>query len=319
MARISGSEIDKILSDDGFTETERNLITNGFFTAYQNKGTEENFKDYMKGYYLTRGLEATTQTDVVTVEAKTEINNNIDADKEKEGGEFNIMLISHPDILKNIDGGTYNTYASMMASSNFEYGNINDGTLEEYWNYIRKRGCKQVILDFMNEANKEFDGKVPAPRTIELHIKKMLENNIPLAKVENHNGKVYYRLLNHIGKGYFRLIPYEKVRELVISTKNNMLKLYVLMDYLCDEKSYKEITRKKIAEMLGLSINSSRELDNIGVMLNSLRKLGFIDIRQNIVINKAGKEVKKINSYRITTIEEYKEINKIKNVRKVNE
>ena len=287
--------------EHGLTETQINDLVNEVIASNEEKLANSSNKDDLLYDLVVNRLTETTREAETTKEIDTNSNRK----------EFGIMLISHPDILSGIDGSTYNTYATMMANSNFECATIDDGTLEEYWNYIRKRGAKQVIIDFMNEASKEFEGgKVPAPRTVERHIKKMLENNIPLAKVENVNGKVYYRLLNHIGKGYYRLIPYEKVRELVISTNSNMLKLYVYMNYLCDQEHYKQVDRKHLAEKLGLSTVSDNNLKTIGIMLTSLCNLGFLERLEEAQISNNGNTYKTIHSYRITTLDEYRQAKK---------
>ena len=46
---------------------------------------------------------------------------------------------------------------------------------------------------------------------------------------------MYYKLLNSIDNKWYVRIPYEKVRELVISTNNNMMKLYAIMCYATNE------------------------------------------------------------------------------------
>ena len=216
--------------------------------------------------------------------------------------EHDVIVVTHPDVMKNIDGSTYSTYAGLKAISNF------DGvTIEEYNNYIQKRGAQKVLLDFMEEASKEFDGKVPAPSTVKKHIKKLIDNKIPLVKVENYEGKVYYKLLNSIDNKWYVRIPYEKVRELVISTNNNMMKLYAIMCYATNETEYKPITRKWLAEKMGLSTVSDNNLKTIGIMLTSLCNLGFLECLEEVSISPDGNEYKTIHKYRITTLNEYRE------------
>lgn len=216
--------------------------------------------------------------------------------------EHDVIVVTHPDVIENIDGSTYSTYAGLKAISNF------DGvTIEEYNNYIQKRGAQKVLLDFMEEASKEFDGKVPAPSTVKKHIKKLIDNKIPLVKVENYNGKVYYKLLNSIDNKWYVRIPYEKVRELVISTNNNMMKLYAIMCYATNETEYKPITRSWLAEKIGLSTISDNNLKTIGTMLTSLCNLGFLECLEEVSISPDGNEYKTIHKYRITTLNEYRE------------
>ena len=242
----------------------------------------------------------------LVVNKLTETNKEAEATKEVDTNsnrkEFDVLVVTHPDVIKNIDGSTYSTYAGLKAISHFE-----GLTLEEYNNYIQKRGAQKVLLDFMEEASKEFDGKVPAPSTVKKHIKKLIDNKIPLVKVENYEGKVYYKLLNSIDNKWYVRIPYEKVRELVISTNNNMMKLYAIMCYATNETEYKPITRSWLAEKMGLSTISENNLTSIGIMLTSLCNLGFLECLEEVSISPDGNEYKTIHKYRITTLNEYRE------------
>ena len=228
-----------------------------------------------------------------------------EADTNSNRKEFDVVVVTHPDVIENIDGSTYSTYAGLKAISHFE-----GLTLEEYNNYIQKRGAQKVLLDFMEEASKEFDGKVPAPSTVKKHIKKLIDNKIPLVKVENYEGKVYYKLLNCIDNKWYVRIPYEKVRELVISTNSNMMKLYAIMCYATNETEYKPITRKWLAEKMGLSTISDNNIKAIGTMLTSLCNLGFLECLETTEISKDGNTYKTIHKYRITTLDEYKQAKK---------
>lgn len=231
--------------------------------------------------------------------------------------ELDVYMVTHKDVMNMYDEASYKTYVSSKAISHFE-----GTTIEEWNNYIRKRGAKRAILDFMESAKEEFNGKISAPRTIERHISKLINNDIPLVKVENHNGKVYYKLLNCIDGKYYVRIPYEKVRELVVSTSSNALKICAVMTYLCDEKTskmekvykngkvYFTISRKCVAEAIGLSSNSGKGLGDIGMTLTSLCNLGFLECLETVETSKDGNTYKTIHSYRITTIEEYRQAKK---------
>ena len=242
----------------------------------------------------------------LVVNKLTETNKEAEATKEVDANsnrkEFDVLVVTHPNVIENIDGSTYSTYVGLKAISHFE-----GLTLEEYNNYIQKRGAQKVLLDFMEEASKEFDGKVPAPSTVKKHIKKLIDNKIPLIKIENYEGKVYYKLLNCIDNKWYVRIPYEKVRELVISTNSNMMKLYSIMCYATNETEYKPITRSWLAEKMGLSTISENNLTSIGIMLTSLCNLGFLECLEEVSISPDGNEYKTIHKYRITTLNEYRE------------
>ena len=270
----------------GLTEKQMNDLVNEIIASNEEKLAKSSNRDDLLYDLVVNRLTETTK----------------EADTNSNRKEFDVLVVTHPDVIKNIDGSTYSTYAGLKAISNF------DGvTIEEYNNYIQKRGAQKVLLDFMEEASKEFDGKVPAPSTVKKHIKKLIDNKIPLVKVENYNGKVYYKLLNSIDNKWYVRIPYEKVRELVISTNNNMMKLYAIMCYATNETEYKPITRSWLAEKMGLSTKSTRGLDEIGTMLTSLCNLGFLECLETVETSKDGNIYKTIHSYRITTLNEYKQ------------
>ena len=217
------------------------------------------------------------------------------------------MLTSHNDVIQD-KTFPYNTYAMLTINSKF-----NQNNKDEYKNYLYKSDIKKDIGDFLEEAKKDFpDGKIPAMKTVEKHIKTLLACDLPLVKIENSPNGVVYKLKADIDGKYYVRIPYIQVRELIVATNKSMLKLFVLLTYMCDTESYKPLDRKFLARQLGLSDNSTRGLDVISTMTNALRKLGFIDIKSKTdSFIKDDKElVKTTNSYRIRTLDEYKKINK---------
>ena len=276
----------------GLTEAQMNSLVNEVIASNEEKLASNSNRDGLLYDLVVNRLTGTVKEAETTKEVDTNSNRK----------EFDVLVVTHPDVIKNIDGSTYSTYAGLKAISHFE-----GLTLEEYNNYIQKRGAQKVLLDFMEEASKEFDGKVPAPSTVKKHIKKLIDNKIPLVKVENYNGKVYYKLLNSIDNKWYVRIPYEKVRELVISTNNNMMKLYAIMCYATNETEYKPITRSWLAEKMGLSTISDNNLKTIGTMLTSLCNLGFLECLEEVSISPDGNEYKTIHKYRITTLDEYRE------------
>ena len=278
--------------ENGLTETQINDLVNEAIASNEEKLASNSNRDSLLYDLVVNRLTGTVKEAETTKEVDTNSNRK----------EFDVLVVTHPDVIKNIDGSTYSTYAGLKAISHFE-----GLTLEEYNNYIQKRGAQKVLLDFMEEASKEFDGKVPAPSTVKKHIKKLIDNKIPLVKVENYEGKVYYKLLNCIDNKWYVRIPYEKVRELVISTNNNMMKLYAIMCYATNETEYKPITRSWLAEKMGLSTISDNNLKTIGIMLTSLCNLGFLECLEEVSISPDGNEYKTIHKYRITTLNEYRE------------
>ena len=281
--------------EHGLTEKQMNDLINEVITSNELLLTKSSNRDSLLYDLVVNRLTGTVKEAETTKEVDTNSNRK----------EFDVLVVTHPDVIKNIDGSTYSTYAGLKAISHFE-----GLTLEEYNNYIQKRGAQKVLLDFMEEASKEFDGKIPASRTVKRHVEKLINNNIPLIKVENYNNKVYYKLLNCIDGKYYVRIPYEKVRELVVSCTPNMMKLYAVMCYATNETEYKPITRKWLAEKMGLSTISDNNIKAIGTMLTSLCNLGFLECLETTEISKDGNTYKTIHKYRITTLDEYKQAKK---------
>lgn len=293
--------------EHGLTETQINDLVNEVIASNEEKLANSSNRDDLLYDLVVNRLTGTTKEAEATKEVDTTSNRK----------EFDVLVVTHPDVIENIDGSTYASYAGLKAISHFE-----GTTIEEYNNYIQKRGAQRVLLDFMEEASKEFDGKVPAPSTVKKHIKKLIDNKIPLIKVENHNGKVYYKLLNCVknkntgNPNYFVTIPYEKVRELVISTNSNMMKLYAIMCYATNETEYKPIARSWLAEKMGLSTISENNLTSIGIMLTSLCNLGFLERLEETQISNNGNTYKTVYSYRITTLDEYRQAKKRGTIKK---
>ena len=278
--------------EHGLTEKQMNDLINEVIASNELLLASNSNRDSLLYDLVVNRLTGTVKEAETTKEVDTNSNRK----------EHDVIVVTHPDVIKNIDGSTYSTYAGLKAISNF------DGvTIEEYNNYIQKRGAQKVLLDFMEEASKEFDGKIPASRTVKRHVEKLINNNIPLIKVENYNNKVYYKLLNCIDGKYYVRIPYEKVRELVVSCTPNMMKLYAIMCYATNETEYKPITRSWLTDKIGLSIKSNRGLDEMGTLLTSLCNLGFLDCIEEVSISPDGNEYKTIHKYRITTLDEYRE------------
>ena len=222
--------------------------------------------------------------------------------KELENVEF--PLPTHKKVLEN-KTFPYDTFSILMVNSN--YGGINNSN-EEYRNYLYANKM-EAVEDFLE--NLEMEGaKVPNMRTVERHIKTILEYDLGLIAVKNTDNGIVYMLKSNIENKYYVKVPYNQIRELLISTNKNMLKLFTFMKVMCDEKSHKTMDRKFIAEHIGLSSKSDNNLKSVGTMLNSLANLGFIEIMEDTKIemdNKGKKTVKTIHSYRICSYEEYKE------------
>ena len=228
--------------------------------------------------------------------------------QENNKDDICFMLTSHNDVIQD-KTFPYNTYAMLTINSNF-----NKNNKDEYKNFLYRDDIKKDVGDFLKELEDEFpDGKIPAPRTIEKHIKTILACDIPLVKIENSPNGVVYKLKADVDGKYYVRIPYVQIRELIASTNKNMLKLFVLLTYMCDTETYTKIDRKFLARQLGLSDNSHKTLNTISTMTTSLANLGFIEIKIQTKTDKNEKGdiiYKTVNSYRLTTLDEYKEAKK---------
>lgn len=245
---------------------------------------------------------------------ESSIPNSTEANKEADTNSnegWYVYMVSHDEVMASYTDGAFRDYAGYKCINNF------DGvSLDEWNNYILKRGAQQKLIDFMmGEADKEFGGKVPASRTVKKHVKEMLENDIPLMKVEKYNGKVYYKFRNCIDGKYFVRIPYEQLRDLVICTNGKMIKLYVMVCAIlqnndCGTTKHHKITRDHLAKKLGLNGNNRQLLGEIGQMLNGLCRLGFLECLETVETSKDGNTYKIIHSYRRLSLEEYREASK---------
>ena len=204
--------------------------------------------------------------------------------------------------------------------------NFEGVTLDEWNNYIQKRGYVKLTIDLMEDIQRDYPNeKILTERTLKSHTKKLANSDKPMIKSEKHNGKSYYKLLNCVmvnsKPNYFVRIPYQQMRELVIVTNGNMLRLYALVCSIlqakgCGYDKYHPITRKYLAECLGYSANTDDSAKAIGTMLTALCKLGHLERIETTEIDKENNTYKSKYSYRRTTLEEWQEANKRGTIKK---
>ena len=215
-----------------------------------------------------------------------------------------VPLPAHNDILGD-KKFKYNTFASLMASSN---KNIGDVKVMEFTNYLYDNKIEDV-LDFIYDTT----GKRISERTFNSHMKNIIDSGYDLVDLQNTPNGLVYLLRAEYDGGYFVTIPFIQLKELLLSTNKNALKIYVfLKDYLKNAKQgeFTPIDRAFIARNIGLSGKSVKNLDAISVILKSLVKLGFIEIKETVKKevskqNPSKKQVKTIYAYRVCTLEEY--------------
>lgn len=303
MARIGYAEINETLRNAGLNDKEIDQVSTGFLASHGNYATKDQLEQYIKAYYFAKGM-----TEVKEAETVKEVDTN--------NNDGWCEIVSHEALRKS---KYFNAYAIGVAVSNFNQEK------QDFRNYIYKNELKQRIAEFLEEEKEEFpDGKIPAVRTVEKLLTELLKCGIPLEliKIINTPNGVAYKLRNRVDNHWYIKLPYRQLRELVVATNRNMLKLFVVLKYTCNEdcKTFTTIDRKYLAREIGLSENAHKNLDAISTMLIALAKLGYIEIRQETRTDydeEVGREIgKKINSYRLRSLEEYDNINLIARGRK---
>lgn len=241
------------------------------------------------------GANKEAETTKEQVEAKEADTNNNEFRK--------IPLPAHNKVLRD-KKFKYNTFASLMASSN---KNLGDVKVMEFSNYLYDNKIDEVI-EFINATN----SKPISKRTLNSHIKSIIDSGFDLIELQNTPNGLVYKLRAEIDGGYYVTIPFIQLKELLLSTNKNMLKLYVLLKDECNETSFRAIDRGYLTRGIGLSSKADVTLKVVGTMVRSLANLGFIEIKETVKKEVSEQDpnkiqVKTINSYRICTLDEYLE------------
>ena len=293
MNTVTNEAVYELQNKYNLNPLEVDQITTSFFATYGSTSTRELLEQHIKGYLITRGnTEANKEAETVK-EADT---NNNELRK--------VPLPAHNDILGD-KKFKYNTFASMMACSK---KNIGDVKVMEFTNYLYDNKIGDV-LDFIYDTT----GKRISERTFNSHMKNIIDSGYDLVDLQNTPNGLVYKLRAEYDGGYFVTIPFIQLKELLLSTNKNALKIYVfLKDYLKNAKQgeFTPIDRAFIARSIGLSGKSVKNLDAISVIIKSLAKLGFIEIKETVKkeVSKqdpSKKQVKTIYAYRVCTLEEY--------------
>ena len=160
--------------------------------------------------------------------------------------------------------------------------------------------------------------------TLERNIKKLQSLDYKVVEVENTKNGIVYRLNygvqsetnpNEVNK--YVTINQKMLKNLVCSFKDNVIKLYCLMNYMCDTKSYTRISRAWLCEQIGLEPNPKNKMQ-ITTIMTDLELCGYIESKriQEFVWNEElqKKEPRTPKVYRLRSLEEWEEIrNAIKN------
>ena len=298
MERITNAEIDKAFRESGLNDKQINEASTSFLSSCGNYATKVDLDRFIEGYLFNLRMMGMI-ADNTTVEADKEADTNNNELRK-------VPLPAHNEILRD-KKFKYNTFASLIACSN---KNIGDVEIMEFTNYLYDNKIENV-LDFIYDTT----GKRISERTFNSHMKNIIDSGYDLVDLQNTPNGLVYRLRAEYDGGYFVTIPFIQLKELLLYTNKNALKIYIfLKDYLKNAKQgeFTPIDRSFIARSIGLSDKSVKNLDAISVILKGLAKSGFIEIKEAVKKEVSKKDpskiqVKTIYAYRICTLAEYLE------------
>lgn len=165
---------------------------------------------------------------------------------------------------------------------------------------------------YENKEEIEFLSKRKV-ETIIKNLRKMSKMDSPL-EVKEINGKIVYILNYKNEQDRKYVLIEEKILKTLFSTSNhNKIRIYLILKYRCNTTKFTRITRKSLAEAMGLNVNSENTLTRIGVILKSLAKERYIEIIEKYEnqIDENGKITYSRNKYfRLCTYEEWLEYDK---------
>lgn len=172
----------------------------------------------------------------------------------------------------------YKTLAIMTLYSN----RVPDEIQEQNAIYETSRFIyKNQIIKFTDEIEELSGNKV---KTICDNMRKLskLENNLVVA-CTTKDEEIYY-IINYednLGRKY-ATIHEKMLRKLINSTNSNVIKLYLVIKYMCEYElkkngnKEKRITNSYLAEQIGLSSKNHRSINAITDMTDTLDQLGYI-------------------------------------------
>lgn len=169
---------------------------------------------------------------------------------------------------------------------------------DELYRYV----YKNKIIKFTDEIEDLSGNKI---NTIIKNMRKLsqLESRL-ITACKNESGDIYY-IINYCDSHERKYVTIEEdmLRVLINTGNSNMIKIYILLKYLCKNKE-KKITREFIAKEIGLSINSK----NLMVVTDCTKILsasGFISKRSDY---KYGNDIKCDMYYSIKSYDEWKDV-----------
>lgn len=224
-----------------------------------------------------------------------------------EKKDIRFPISSYEEYLKNIDYMTYGIITYFSNRTKAEEGEEDSGELFR-WVY------KNRLIEKSEEIEKLSKNKF---NTVMRNVRKLskMDNNLVVAK-NSDKGIVYYINYYHMPHGYYVTIHEEILRYLLNVSNSNVIKTYVFLKYRC-AKGKAKITRKEIAEAIGLSPNSESNLTTVTDITVSL--MGILinktyEYATEINESNGNEQVKKYCYYEI--VDEEKVLNRIREERK---
>lgn len=182
-------------------------------------------------------------------------------------------LLIHENILAN-KLFSYNFYAALVCISK-----LDEEDKDNFGRYILKAELLEMINSFYKFV---LEKEPPSERTIRRQINKLKKWKPKVIKEEGDK----YRICTYEANKYnykclgSHTLPAEQIITLLKDSNKNILRLYLV---ICLNTYINELTpldRATLAEKIGLSTKSKRELDNIEKMANRLANLDYIDLKQ---------------------------------------
>jgi hypothetical protein len=224
----------------------------------------------------------------------------------KKKDDYSLPISTYEEYLKNLDYMTYGiiTYFSNRTMSNEE------GDSGELFRWV----YKNKLIENQDEIEKLSKNKF---NTVMRNVRKLskMDNNLVVAK-NSENGIVYYINYYHMPHGKFVTIHHEILKYLLTVSNSNVIKTYVFLKYRCS-KGKTRVTRKEMAEAIGLSPNSESNLTTISDITTMLDGILIKKSYEYIttVDEKTGNEYSKRYCY-YSLIDEDLVLEKIKEGRK---
>ena len=127
--------------EHGLTETQINDLVNEVIASNEEKLASSTNRDSLLYDLVVNRLTGTVKEAETTKEIDTNSNRK----------EFDVLVVTHPDVIKAHGNEEFATYGRAKCISNFE-----GTTIDEWNNYIQKRGYVKSIIDLMEDIQRDY-------------------------------------------------------------------------------------------------------------------------------------------------------------------